>query len=55
MYDVQGRLVSTPCNEFMEQGFHALDMNTSVLASGLYFVRIAGAGLNTMRSLTVIR
>lgn len=55
VYDIQGRLVQTGFQGILEAGFHSLDLDGSVLSSGLYFVKIAGEGVNAMRSLTVIR
>lgn len=55
LYDVQGRLVQIPFNQFMEQGTHSLELNTDALSSGLYFVKIRGNGVDALRSITVIR
>lgn len=55
VYDIQGRLMQTGFQGILEAGSHSLDLDGSELSSGLYFVRIAGEGVNTMKSLTVIR
>lgn len=55
VYDLQGRLVSTLHRGFLEQGFHSLSLDASELASGMYFVRMSGSGVDTVRSVAVIR
>jgi hypothetical protein len=55
VYDIQGRLVHTGFNDILQQGAHSVDLDTSRLSSGLYFVKITSEGGSTMRSLTVLR
>ncbi len=55
MYDIHGRIVQTVCDELLEAGNHNLDLETSSLSSGLYFMKFRGEGLSTMRSVTVLR
>ncbi|MEA3266546.1 MAG: T9SS type A sorting domain-containing protein, partial [Candidatus Fermentibacteria bacterium] len=55
MYDINGRVVKTLCDELLEAGNHNLTLETSALSSGLYFMKFQGEGLNSMRSLTVLR
>ena len=55
VYDVQGRLVQRGSDQILEAGAHNLELDTAALSSGLYFVKVSGEGVNTMRSLTVIR
>ena len=55
LYDIHGRVVETLCDELLEAGSHNLTLETSALSSGLYFVKFHGEGLNSMRSVTVLR
>lgn len=55
MYDVQGRLVERIDCEMLEPGAHNQELDATGLSSGLYFVKVDGEGVNSMRSLTVIR
>ncbi|MCD4707989.1 MAG: T9SS type A sorting domain-containing protein [Candidatus Sabulitectum sp.] len=55
VYDIHGRVVETLCDELLEAGSHNLTLKTSEFSSGLYFVKFHGEGLNSMRSLTVLR
>jgi len=55
VYDIHGRVVETVCNEILEAGNHDISVETAALSSGLYFVKLKGEGLNSMRSLTVLR
>lgn len=55
VYDLQGRLVFSSSHEILETGNQDIEMDTSLLSSGLYFLRIKGCGLNTIRSMTVVR
>ncbi len=55
MYDINGRVVQTLCDELLEAGNHNLTLETSELSSGLYFMKFSGEGLNSMRSFTVLR
>ncbi len=40
VYDILGRLVSTPVNEFKQAGNYTINFNAANLASGVYFYRI---------------
>ncbi|GEM_PF-2003254 len=40
IYDILGRLVETPVNEYKEAGNYTINFNASKLASGVYFYRI---------------
>ncbi len=55
LFDIHGRVVETLCSEEMEAGNHNLTLETSALSSGLYFMKFHGEGLNSMRSVTVLR
>jgi len=55
VYDIHGRVVENVCNEILDAGSHNITVETSALSSGLYFVKLKGEGLNSMRSLTVLR
>jgi hypothetical protein len=55
VYNIQGRAVMTLCNDMLDAGSHSLTLNSSELASGLYFVRFHGEGLSSVQSLTVLR
>ncbi len=55
LYDIHGRVVETLCNEVIEAGNHNLQLESSALSSGLYFMKFSGEGLNSMRSVTVLK
>ncbi len=55
LFDLQGRLIRTLHNGFIEQGSHDLSLDASTLASGLYFVRFSGNGVDAVRSVAVVR
>lgn len=55
VYDLQGRLVESIHEGFLEKGSHGFSMNTSDLSSGMYFVRIRGNGVEATRSFAVVR
>ena len=55
LYDINGRIVKTLCNDLLEAGSHNLNLETSTLSTGLYFVKFSGEGLNSIRTLTVLR
>jgi hypothetical protein len=55
IYDLQGRTVLTATEDDLEAGRHDLELDTSSLSSGLYFLRVNGGGVDASRSITVIR
>ena len=55
VYDINGRIVKTLCDDLLEAGSHDLNLETSMLSSGIYFVKFKGEGLNSIRTLTVLR
>ena len=55
LYDINGRIVETLCNDLLEAGSHNLNLETSTLSTGLYFVKFSGEGLDLIRSLTILR
>ncbi|MEN8208949.1 MAG: T9SS type A sorting domain-containing protein [Candidatus Fermentibacteria bacterium] len=55
IYDIHGRVVETLCNDLLQPGSHTLNLETSTLSAGLYFVKFSGEGLNTVKTLTVMR
>ncbi len=55
VFDLQGRLVQTLHQGFLEEGSHGIPLDASGLASGLYFVRINANGVEATRSVAVIR
>lgn len=55
LYDIHGRIVETLCDDLLEAGSHSLNLETSTLSTGLYFVKFNGEGLNSIRTLTVLR
>ena len=55
LYDIHGRVVETLCDGLLDAGSHSLNLETSTLSTGLYFVKFKGEGLNSIRSLTVLR
>jgi hypothetical protein len=55
LYDVLGRRVAVVHEGPLAAGQHALALDTSRLASGLYVVRAAGEGFAVSRRITVVR
>ncbi|MCW3120539.1 MAG: large protein [Flavipsychrobacter sp.] len=53
--DVQGRTVLPVTDKVMTAGNHTLDMNTSVLTNGIYFVKIADGTSATTIKMVVVR
>lgn len=60
VYDIAGRLVRTLATEVFPQGENSLSWNGTnatgqAMASGTYFVRLKGDGIDLVRSLTLVR
>jgi len=55
VYDIMGRRVATWANRRVEAGRHERTVQTSTLASGLYFVRLVTDEKRRTRKLTVVR
>ncbi len=55
VYDIQGRLLKTVACGVYPAGDHILDFNGSELASGMYFIRLAGSGGAEVRKITLVK
>lgn len=55
LYDTQGKLVQTLEQGHQSEGFHKLDVNTSSLPAGMYFIRMMSDGLVQNQRLSVIK
>ena len=56
VYDITGRLVSTPINEFESPGTYEVDFNASNIASGVYFYRLtAGNDFIDVKKMIVLK
>ena len=55
VYSLDGRLVETVTEGLLPAGESTLQWNASSVPSGVYFVRVSGAGLNTGVRLVVVR
>jgi subtilisin-like proprotein convertase family protein len=54
VYDILGREVMVPANEFKKAGYYSLQIDASFLASGVYFYKIeAGNFTNTLKMMLV--
>ncbi|RKY97873.1 MAG: hypothetical protein DRQ10_08075 [Candidatus Hydrothermota bacterium] len=54
IYDATGRLVSVPFSGKLDAGVHSLRIADGLL-NGVYFVRVKGAGLNSVKRMVVVR
>jgi len=41
IFDITGRSIATPVNEYQTQGLHKVQLNTNDWQSGIYFYRIS--------------
>jgi len=55
LYDINGRVVNTLFSDILNAGTHNLTLDVSGLSSGLYFMKLKGEGLDSVRSLAVLR
>ena len=55
LFDVSGRLVSTPVNATMDAGPHSAQIRTAGLAAGVYFYRLESAGKSLSKRLVVLQ
>lgn len=55
IFDVRGRLVSQPVNDFYQAGRHRLRLNAAALASGIYFYNLRSGNFFASRKMVVIR
>jgi len=55
LYDTQGKLVQTLEQGHQSEGFHKLDVNTSSLPAGMYFIRMMSDGLVQNQRLSVVK
>ncbi len=55
IYDVLGREVMTPVNEYMNQGSYEISLSMSSLASGLYFYRMTAGSYSEIRKLALTK
>jgi enediyne biosynthesis protein E4 len=55
VYDVTGRLVSTPVNGYMQAGEFETDFNSSGLSSGTYFYRLEAEGFTSTKKMVLIK
>jgi flagellar hook assembly protein FlgD len=54
VYNLQGRVVETLANQFMEAGYHSITWNADNHSSGVYFVKMtAGSHVSTQKLLLV--
>ncbi len=55
LYDTQGKLVQTLEQGHQSEGFHKLNVNTSSLPAGMYFIRMMSDGLVQNQRLSVVK
>lgn len=55
VYDILGRLVTTPVREFQEPGEHVVELNGSTLPSGMYFYRLSASGRSEVKKMLLLR
>ncbi len=55
MYDVNGRDVGTVVDEVLPAGWYSREVDTSRMASGVYFTRMQSTGFSQMRKLLLIK
>ncbi|WP_340103787.1 T9SS type A sorting domain-containing protein [Rhodohalobacter sp. 8-1] len=55
VFDMLGRNVATLVDEFMTAGNHTVQFDASGLSSGVYLVRLNGAGVQQTRSVSLIK
>jgi hypothetical protein len=54
VFDVAGRLVSTPVDAVLDPGAHSARLRTSGLAGGVYFYRLEAGEKKLSRRLAVV-
>jgi flagellar hook assembly protein FlgD len=54
IYNLQGRVIETLANQFMQAGYHSVTWNANNYSSGVYFVKMAtGDYVSTQKLLLV--
>ena len=55
LFDVNGRYLQCLTSDFFQDGEHALTLNGTDLASGMYFVRITGSGGAKVQKISLLK
>ena len=57
IYNIQGRMIETLTNQYMQAGYHSVIWNADQHSSGVYFVRmiVAGKDVGTRQKLLLVK
>ena len=55
VYDINGRLVDTLIDGFMDIGYHSVTWNADAFGSGIYLVKMLSGGLESTQKITLIK
>jgi Secretion system C-terminal sorting domain len=53
LFDMNGRLVKVLVNEAKESGTHAVNLNSGILSSGLYYYKLQTVDNSAVKKLTI--